>query len=227
MALAGFAVFGLEAGADTWQDLASIGTSAEQVVAARYTDPAEHVEVSAAPVDPRLRLPACGQPLQAAVPDAAGEASRFSVEVRCDGPRSWRLRVPVEVTVRRALVVTAVPLERGKVLAAGDVILADRVVAAVPGGYLTSTGAAIGQVLRRSLPAGAVIAPVQLTAPVLIRRGQQVTLEAKSGAIAVQMAGIARADGALGEIISVENPSSRRVLQGVVRNEKSVEIRVP
>ena len=129
--------------------------------------------------------------------------------------------------MRKALVVAAVPLTRGKVLAADDVMLADREVGTLPGGYLTTADAAIGRVVRRNIPAGAAVAPALLESPVLVKRGQPVTLEAKAGAITVQMTGIAQADGALGQTIPVRNDSSRKVLQGVVRNEKSVQILVP
>jgi flagella basal body P-ring formation protein FlgA len=38
------------------------------------------------------------------------------------------------------------------------------------------------------------------------------------------MAGVARNDGALGDIIEVKNESSGRVVQAVVRSAKSVEV---
>ncbi len=131
------------------------------------------------------------------------------------------------VTITRAVLVAAQPLERGKILAAEDVLLADRDLNTVIGGYLTDPRLAMGRVLRRGIPAGTVIGPAGLEAPVLIRRGQPVSVEARSGAIRVAMAGVAQADGALGEMIPVRNVQSKKILQGIVRNEKSVEIHVP
>lgn len=217
----------LAATATAWQSPDSIRAAAERVVAERLADAAGRVAVAAEPLDPRLRMPACDAELAADLPPVTREGSRLTAEVRCPGTRAWRLFVPVRVTVTKTLVVAAVPLERGKILAPGDVILAEREVGALPGGYLTTPDAAVGRVVRRTIPAGAAVAPGALEMPVLVRRGQAVTLEARSGAIVVQMAGIARGDGALGELIAVENSSSRRVMQGIVRNEKSVEVRVP
>lgn len=211
----------------SWQDNSVILATAEEVVRGRFGDTGGEVTVSADPLDSRLRLPACDSPLVGELPPATREAGRITAQVQCQGTRPWRLFVPVRVSVEKALVVAAAPLERGKVLAAGDVLLAQRQVAAAPAGYLTSVDAAVGRVLRRNVPAGAVLAPGLLDSPVLIRRGREVTLEARSGAIVVQMAGIARSDGTLGETIPVENLSSGKVLQGVVRNEKSVEVLVP
>lgn len=213
--------------AQAWQDPESIRAAAERAVTAKFAGAPGRVTVAAEPVDPRLRLPACDIAVAGSLPAVTRESSRVTAEVYCAGSRPWRLYVPVRVSLHKTLVVASVPLERGKVLTADDVILAEREVGAVPGGYLTGIEAAIGRVLRRNVAAGAALSPALLEAPVLVRRGQPVTLEAKSGAITVQMAGVAQADGALGQTIAVQNSSSRRVLQAVVRNEKSVEIRMP
>jgi flagella basal body P-ring formation protein FlgA len=57
-----------------------------------------------------------------------------------------------------------------------------------------------------------------------VRRGQDVQVEAQAGGLQVHMAGVARGDGALGDIIEVENGASGRVVQAVVRSAKSVEV---
>jgi flagella basal body P-ring formation protein FlgA len=38
---------------------------------------------------------------------------------------------------------------------------------------------------------------------------------------------VARGDGALGELIDVQNVSSKKILQAIVINEKTVEIHLP
>ena len=139
------------------------------------------LEVSAEPVDPRLRFPACDEPLSGTVPALARETARITTEVRCGGSRGWRLFVPVRVSVRKSVVVAAVPLERGKVLAAGDVILAERDVGALSSGYVTGIDGVVGRTLRRPVSAGSALTPALLDAPILVRRGQPVTLEARTG----------------------------------------------
>jgi flagella basal body P-ring formation protein FlgA len=201
-----------------------IGAAAEAAVQAHLRESTGEVRTAAEPLDARLRLPACDQPLQAALPAGTRAAARMTVAVSCPGAQAWRLHVPVRVTVMRAVVVAAMPLERGKVLAAGDVILAEREVSGAGAGYLTATAGASGRVLRRGVAAGTVIAPGLLESPLVVRRGQPVTLEVRAGGLAVQMAGIAQADGALGERIPVRNSSSKKILQGTVKNEKIVEI---
>ena len=211
---------------DSWQDPDSIRSAAEQAALAPFANGPARVIAAAAPLDPRLRVHGCEQALTSTLPTPSQESGRVTAEVRCDGARPWRLFVPVRVSVYRTLAVAAVPLERGKVLAAGDVILAEREVGATPGGYLTTVDAALGRALRRNVAAGAMLAPTLLESPLMVRRGQSVTLEARAGAITVQMAGVARSDGALGQTIPVANTSSRKIMQGIVRSEKIVEIRL-
>lgn len=213
--------------AQPWQEVALIAAAAEEAARSHLAAVDGEVVVAAERIDPHLRLPACNQPLVADLPAAARASARLTVAVRCTGASPWRIYVPVRVAVTRMLVVTATPLPRGKVLAPGDVILAQREISVAPGGYFTTLEAATGRVLRRPVAAGVVLAPGLLDAPLLVRRGQAVTLEARRGGIAVQMAGVSRGDGSQGERVEVENVSSGKVVQGIVRNEKTVEILLP
>jgi flagella basal body P-ring formation protein FlgA len=60
----------------------------------------------------------------------------------------------------------------------------------------------------------------------IVRRGQKVTLVVDDGGMEIRMAGRALSDGALDQRIRVENVSSRRVVEGVVRSAEVVEIRL-
>ena len=158
--------------------------------------------------DPALRLPRCGAALEARV------QNRRSVEVSC--PQGWRLFVPVRV--RRSQ--TVLVLNRG--IAPGQVVTADAFVAEtrdggrVGAGALTDPAQVVGQVARRMLTAGSVLGANDLVAPRLIRRGDNVALVSRRGGVEVRVAGKALADAGENERVTVENLSSRRVVQGVV-----------
>lgn len=174
--------------------------------------------------DPRLRLARCTQPLVASVPANGVRQSRFTAEVRCDGTRPWRIFLPVRVTAVRPVVVASRALPRDTVLAPGDVRLADSAPSSVPAGSLHDASLAVGRVLRRGVDEGQALTVALLDAPTMVRRGQQVSMEAVAGGLVVRMEGIARRDGALGDIIEVENGTSGRIVQAVVRSAKSVEV---
>jgi flagella basal body P-ring formation protein FlgA len=161
-----------------------------------------------ATLDPNLRLPRCAAPLEARVQNSG------SVEVGC--PQGWRLFVPVRV--RRSQ--TVLVLNRG--IAPGQVVTADAFVAEIrdggriAAGALTDPAQAVGQVARRMLTAGSVLGANDLVAPRLIRRGDNVALVSRRGGVEVRVAGKALADAGENERVTVENLSSRRVVQGVV-----------
>jgi flagella basal body P-ring formation protein FlgA len=74
------------------------------------------------------------------------------------------------------------------------------------------------------VPAGKPLTPSILESPTLIRRGQIVNLEARSGGLTVKMTGIAKSEGILGQIIDVENKATSRRVQAIVRSRKSAEV---
>ena len=219
-------LFYLPLHADTglWQAHASIREAAAEAVRSAAADTAETIAVLADSPDPRLQLPRCAEPLQAVLPAGTRLSGRLTVEVRCTGNRPWRLYLPVRIQSSRQVVVAARSLTRDTILAPGDV----RVAKLGPGvsgyGTLADPAQVIGQRLRRSLEAGAPVSAAQLDAPLIVRRGQQVMLEALAGNFAVRVSGIAMADGALGELIEVENGSSGKTVQAVVRSERTVEV---
>ena len=75
---------------------------------------------------------------------------------------------------------------------------------------------AVGRVARRALGAGTLLGANDLVAPRIIRRGDSVALVSRRGGVEVRVAGKALGDAGQDERVSVENLSSRRVVQGIV-----------
>lgn len=201
-----------------------IKAAAEAEVRATRLSADGRFDVVADELDSRLRLSPCGQPLSTSIPYGSKRSSRLTVEVRCAAPKPWKLYVPVYLTVFQEVVVAARPLARGAILAEGDIILAERDTTALARGYLLRPEHAIGHRIRRALSPGKPLTPAVLESPPLVRRGQMVNLEARSGGLSVRMRGIAKSDGILGEVIDVENKTTSRRVQAIVRSRKSVEV---
>lgn len=178
-------------------------------------------QVSGGSLDPRLRLPACGQAPTADPPALRG--SQTSVTVRCAQP-AWTVYVPVRISDMRPVVVVSQAVARGERLGADRVVLQTRDVATLPFGYFAGLDEVAGLEARRSLHAGAVLTPHDAQLPQLVRRGQSVTVVGRSGGIEVRAEGTAMGNAAQGERVRVRNAGSRRVVEGVVTADGVVEV---
>lgn len=196
-----------------WESLASIRSVASKFVLATIGDPQARVRFDH--LDPRLRLRRCDGQLEAFWPGARRPSGNATVGVRCNGSRAWKIYLPVRITRRLAVVVTRHPLARQHPLTLDDLRVETREVSgldAVP----MDPQHYVGMVTRRRLPAGEILRPQLVQPPRVIRRGDPVIIEARSGNIAVRVHGTALMDGRRGQRIRVKNASSGRVIQASV-----------
>lgn len=194
-----------------FQPVDSIREAALSIVPDRQ---AEGVQVEVR-VDPALRMPACADPLQAHL-SGAGTA-----EVACKGA-GWRLYVPVRVRRLAPVLVLARTISQGEVVPAEALRLERRDTSQLSGGSLSDPAQASGRVARRALMAGTVLSHQDVISPRLVRRGDNVTMVARYGAVEVRMAGRALGEAGVDERLSVENLGSRRIVQGILRNNGEV-----
>ncbi len=207
MAAALAAPLGAQSG--SFQTVESIRAAAESVLAS----PDVRVE---ARLDSTLRMPPCPHGLQAQA------LSAVNVEVSC--PNGWRLFVPVRVQRMQPVLVLTAAVAPGQPVPAAALAVETRDATRLGAAPLVDPAQAIGQTLRRGGRAGQVLHPADLVAAVYVRRGEPVALVAGGGTFEVRMAGRALADAGAGEIVRVENLSSRRVLSGVVAAPGEVRV---
>ena len=175
-------------------------------------------------LDSRLKLADCGRALEVSDLPGARPYGRRSVAVRCEGPESWLLYVPVQVDLHGAAVVSTRSLRRGERLGAEDLRVEDRDLASLARGHFPAPEALIGRLLRSGLAAGQPLTPGVLQPEGLIRTGAAVTLESGGGGISVRVRGIALADAALGQRIPVRNLSSQQIVSGVVTGPNLIRV---
>jgi flagella basal body P-ring formation protein FlgA len=210
-----------------WQAPGSITATAESYLKKRIGSDANRTTVQAGQLDPRHRLARCSQPLSAFLRRGTKISARTVVGVRCDGVKPWKVYVPVDVVVTDKVLVARRTLPRGHVVSADDLKVEQRDVSRLVSGYVSDIGQLVGQRLKTPLMAGRILTPQMLKADLAIRRGQSVTLVVASGGLSIRMAGTALMDGALNQRIRVENTTSGRVVEGIVRSREHVEILLP
>lgn len=201
--------------AATLQSLDALQQAAVQAVR-KAAPPDTRIVVKADPLDPRLRLPACGGALQTQAPDLGRGSSRVSVQVSCAAAPSWSVRVPVQVQLFRKVLVSSRGLTRGDALGAGDVHAEEFDVTRLGYGYLVDPTQVYGRDLRHAVNAGTVLTPAMLAPRELVKRGQQVRLVVDVSGIRVRAEGVALQAGDRGDLVRVKSLSCKCVVQGKV-----------
>ncbi len=201
----------------------SIGEAAEQVVRAQAGSDAGQLSLTLAPLDPRLRLPACDQSLQGFLTDDGQVRHQTTVGVRCAGSVRWTIYISVTVDSMAPVLVARYTLPRDAMLTGADFELQTRRVPGLASDYPANAGPLAGQRLRIAVGAGEPLSRDALALAPLVRRGQQVVILAHASGIEVRMGGVALSDGRIADHIRVQNQSSQRIIEAVVRSDSVVE----
>jgi len=214
----------LHAAAGEITSTAMIRAAAEQAVRAAAGNPVASLILNADPIDARLRLDACSAALRAVVAGDGQLRDHTTVGVYCDAPTHWAVYLGVAVATEMPVLVAQRALAAGTVPEAGAFSVVTRRLPGLSSHYLGDPAQLAGQRLRRAVAMGeALDAQAVLTAPI-VRRGQQLTLLARSGGMDVRVTVIALADGKADERIRVQNPVSQRIVEAIVRSSQLVEV---
>lgn len=223
MALAGYAC-AMESNAPETtkktERIASIQTAAESFLRNHYDALAQgtgqEASISVNGLDPRLQLSACDKPLTPTLQGNGSHGGRVTVKVRCTGTRPWAVYVTAKVNIVMPVAVAARSLPRGTLLHSEDISLETRNIASLPRGYVTDISRIEQLEIKRPLRPGDLIRLPNLAQPTAIHRGDEVAIEANTGAISVVMPGEAMSDGRIGQQISVRNRKSSRIIKARV-----------
>jgi flagella basal body P-ring formation protein FlgA len=205
-------------------DVASLQSAAEQAVRREIPRGDGQVIVHAQNLDSRLRLAECDRPLSAAIAGDGQARAHTTVAVRGDGGVHWTVYLSVAIDSEFSVLVANRPLARDAELTAVDFDLMPRHLPGLTTDYVTKPSMLTGQRLRQAIGSGEALRLEALTPSNLIHRGQQVTLVAGAGDFQVRMNAVALSDGRLSDRIRVQNLSSQRVVEGIVRSESLVEV---
>ena len=193
-------------------------------------------QVDLAPLDARVQVQQCTQPLQMDLPFA----SRETVRVRCSQP-SWqlymRLQTPtpsnvgkVEVTqtgsresATRKTVVTRNLIQRGTLLDAGMLQEVSLPMQGLDPQAVASIQDLLYGELVRDVPAGQVLRSSDIRRAVLVKQGQSALMSVgQNSGFQITVRVEALQDGRLGEQIRLKNPDSGRLLTGTVTGPNAV-----
>jgi flagella basal body P-ring formation protein FlgA len=201
---------------DAMQSLDSVLAAAKQALQDHYAQPGSRIVVTGEPLDSRLQLAACQQPLRAIISDQAQARPRVSVPVQCPDPDGWSVRVPLRLQLFRSVLVTSRALLRGDGIGGTDVHAEERDVTRLGYGYIENFQQIAGRSLARPLARDAVLSPAALGGRRMVRAGDHVQLVARLGGIEVRADGLALGSGDNGARLRVRNANSGRVVDAMV-----------
>jgi flagella basal body P-ring formation protein FlgA len=207
-------------------------------VAQTQAVPPDAVEL--APLDPRLQIRQCSQPLAMDLPFASVQ----TVRVRCPQP-AWQLYVRVAVAGQtaappapapladkapepepalRQVLVAAVPLQRGMRLSAAHVRLAEVDTPGMPVNVLEHLSQVMHAEVVRDVRPGTPLRSQDIRPTVLVKRGQMVLMSVgQSTGFQISARVEAMQDGRYGEQIKLKNRESGRLLSGMVQGPNQVQ----
>ena len=215
------------ASANEFTDLATIRAAAENTVRALAGEGAAagagQLSLQVAPLDARLRVSACDRALSGFVSGGAALHYQTTVGVRCEGSIRWTVYTSVSVQSKASVLVALRSIPRDAEVTSSDFKVETRWVPGIASAYISDPQALAGQRLGRPIASGDPLSCDALAPANLIHRGQHVTLLAHVGGLEVRMGGVALADGHASDRIKVQNDSSQRVVEGIVRSTNEVE----
>jgi flagella basal body P-ring formation protein FlgA len=212
------------AGAMSLEQTDAIQAAALRTVRAQAGAAAASLTLEAGALDPRLHVYECDRALTGFITNSGQIRSETTVGVRCEGSVRWTVYISVGVASQTTVLVARRSLMRNTEVSAADFSLETRRVPGLASAYVSDPGALVGQSLSRPINSGEPLTLETLAPANLIHRGQQVVLLAHAGGLEVRMVGVALADGHADERIKVQNQSSQRVIEGIVRSANEIEI---
>ncbi len=206
-----------------FQTIPSIQAAISRYIVKKFKESNEY-DYTLYKLDQRLKLPLCPNPLQIFTQTGSLKAGRNSIGVRCISKKKWTIFTGAQIRSYRKVLVLTRPIRRGEIITENQLAYEKRDVSNLHRGYILNSKKIINKQAKRHLSAGIVITGDNFAEPQLIKRGENVNIQAKSPYFHISMAGIAMMDGRKGQHIRVKNIKSKRIIQATVEKPGQVSV---
>jgi flagella basal body P-ring formation protein FlgA len=173
---------------------------------------------------------AASAPRAIAVEDVTYAPARgaFSAALLVGGDHDTARRVAVagRLVETRQVPMLRRPLQPGDILRIEDLAMTAVSVDRLPKDALLDPRALIGQGARRALRAGEALRDGDVRPPTLVTRNGAVTIQLRTGGLALTAQGRALDDGARGATVRVVNVQTRRTIEAVVIGPDLVSVQI-
>jgi flagella basal body P-ring formation protein FlgA len=204
------------------QDLRLIQDTAASFLRIQSVGLPGQVEITLAPLDARINLPACAA-LEPSLSPGSRAWGNTTVTVRCAAPSPWTVYVRATVKVISDYVVSAKPLAQGHVLGPADLTTRSGDLSQLPAGIVTNPDQAFGRTLAASLAFGSPLRRDMLRAQPAVIQNQSVKLVSSGHGFSVSAEGRALNNAEEGQLVQVRSASGSLV-SGIARAGAIVEV---
>ncbi len=208
-------IFAQQTNAAPGQNLENIKSAIVDYLSTQISDKHVH-EIIVAPLDPRLRLPECTEPLKVSVHRGRIKPGRNSIGVSCKGKESWNIFHSASIKTYKDIIVLKRSIRRGEIITPQHLSIEKKEISRLRENFFTDPGQVINKQATKNLSAGRIISDRYLTEATLIKRGQKITIASRSPGFSIQMSGKAMKNGIKGQRIPVKNENSRRIIEATV-----------
>lgn len=148
----------------------------------------------------------------------------LALVVRVNGMVEKNLSVRLMVVAQTEMVVATRQILAGAILSADELAIQKQDVALAGGHHIQRIADAVGKKSRTTIRAGYPVRNDQLVSVPVIVSGQLVTIVLERPGLRITVAGRAKSSGGVGDLIRVENLTSRRELPARVVDSSTVEV---
>jgi len=180
------------------------------------------VSYSVGQLDARTRLAAC-EAFQPFLPNGSRLWGKTTIGVRCLGPSTWTVYVPVQISVSGTYLMSARAMPAGYVIGPADIAIRSGDLSSLPANVVTEQDQALGKTVKNGLAAGQVLRRDQLAVDWAVLQGQSVRMVSNGPGFSVSSEGVAINNAAAGQVVQVRTASGQTV-RGIAQADGSVDV---
>lgn len=209
-------LFVQNAPAQSGQNLEAVKSAIKEYLSNSISGHYQQHEIFVDTIDPRLKLPECGEPLKIVTHQREIKLGRNSIGVSCKGKQSWNIFHTATIRAYENIVILKKAVQRGDIITKQHLMLQNREISKLRNNFFTDKNQIINKQARKNFSSGKILTAKNLTEANLIKRGQKITIESTSPGFEIQMSGHAMQNGIKGQRIAVKNENSQRIIQATV-----------
>ncbi|MCC5464211.1 flagellar basal body P-ring formation chaperone FlgA [Pelosinus baikalensis] len=146
------------------------------------------------------------------------------ISISVDGQAVTKVGLRFKVNLYRQVTVAARQVNAREIFTEDDLRYERMDTGQIAAGFITDKNKILGLMARRLITPGMVISDSMVNKPVIVKRGNMVTLTAFIGNIEVIASGQAMQDGYENQLIRIKNVSSNKIVLGKVIDEDKVQV---